>query len=461
MNRVTKRTWLMGLFILVLVSGMCFFLGEYWIKSSQWVAAPGSPHVYNSRNLGIGTVVDSNGIVLLDIGTERKYAESRTTRKSTLHWLGDRNGFISASAVSHYAGAMVGFDRINGIYSSEGVGGTTELTISERIQNVALEAMNGRKGTVAVYNYRTGEILCAVTTPTFDPDNAPEIGADAGEEWEGVYLNRFIQSTYIPGSIYKVVTTAAALDCVDGIEEMTFRCVGKVEYGSGDNVATVTCETAHGEQDLKGALAKSCNCCFAQIAELVGRENMEKYVRQFQVTEPVQFDGVSTARGNYNIEGAGAASFAWSCIGQHSNTINPARFMTFMGAIAGGGQAAAPYLVSRVTCGDEVTYQAESVSTGRIMDEGIADIVKTYMRSNVKNGYGDSRFGGMKVCGKSGTSQLGGGEKSNAMFAGFSAEEEYPLAFICVVENGGYGATTCIPILSKVLTECRAVLDAR
>ena len=460
MNRVTKRTWLMGLFILVLVGGMCFFLGEYWMESSQWIAAPGSPHVYNSRNLGIGTVSDRNGIVLLDIGTERSYAESTVTRKSTLHWLGDRDGFISAAAVSHYAGAMVGFDRINGIYSSEGVGGAAELTLSERIQNVALEAMNGRKGTVAVYNYKTGEILCALTTPTFDPDNAPQIGEDASEEWEGVYLNRFTQSTYVPGSIYKVVTTAAALDCVEGIEEMTFRCTGRVEYGSGDNVATVTCETAHGELDLKGALAQSCNCSFAQIAQLVGRENMENYVRQFQVTEPVTFDGVTTARGNYNIEGAGAASFAWSCIGQHSNTINPARFMTFMGAIAGGGEAANPYLVARVTCGEEETYRARTTSTGRIMDADIAETLRDYMRSNVRYTYGDDRFYGMKVCGKSGTSQLGGGERSNAMFAGFSAEENYPLAFVCVVENGGYGASTCIPILSRILTECRAVMDA-
>lgn len=460
MNRVTNRTWLMGLFILVLVGGMVFFLGEYWMDADRWVSAPGSPHVYSSTNIGVGTILDRSGKTLLDMGDGRTYSDNAATRKSTLHWLGDREGKISAAAVSHYAGAMVGFDRINGVYNADAGAGTEELTLSSRVQNVALEAMKGRKGTVAVYNYKTGEILCALTTPNYDPNDVPDIEGDTSGKWEGAYLNRFIQSTYIPGSIYKVVTTAAALSCVEGIEDMTFTCTGKVEYGSGSNVAAVTCEKVHGEQDLKGALANSCNCCFAQIAELIGRKNMEAYVQRFQITEPVQFDGVTTARGNYDIAGAGAASFAWSCIGQHTDTINPARFLTFMGAIAGGGEAVEPYLVSRVVCGDEVTYEAETIRSQRIMSEEVAELVKSYMRRNVKTIYGDGRFPAISICGKSGTSQLGGGEKSNAMFAGFAADERYPLAFVCVVENGGYGATTCIPILSDVLWECMAVLDA-
>lgn len=460
MNRVTKRTWLMAVFILVLVTGMVFFLGEYWMNAEKWVSAPGSPHVYSNRNLSRGAVTDRNGNMLLDLSDGRTYSSSAATRKSTLHWLGDRNGAISASAISHYAGALVGYDRINGIYNSQEESGTVTLTLSQSVQNAALEAMNGRRGTVAVYNYQTGEILCALTTPTFDPDDPPDVEGDTTGKWKGVYLNRFIQSTYVPGSIFKTVTTAAALDCVQDIQNMTFRCEGKIEYGSGDNIATVTCENPHGNLTLQTALARSCNCAFAQIAELVGKQNMEKYVAQFQVTEPVKFDGVTSARGKYDIYGAGAASFAWSCIGQHKDTINPARFMAYMGAIAGGGTAAQPYLVSQVTCGEETTYQARTEKMDRIMSREIAETLKSYMRRNVKDVYGDNRFPSISVCGKSGTSQLGGGETSNAMFAGFAADEKYPLAFICVIENSGYGATNCIPVLSKVLTECIRVMDA-
>ena len=304
MNRVTKRTWLMSLFILVLVLGMVIFLGEYALKASKWVIFPGSPHVYNSANIGMGTLTDRSGEVLLDIDENRVYAADETTRKSTLHWLGDRKGYINAAAVTNYAAEMSGFDLINGLYSADGTGGTMELTLSAKVQNAALKALNGRKGTVGVYNYKTGEILCAVTSPTYDPDKVPDIEGDTTGAYEGVYLNRFIQSAYVPGSIFKVATTAAALDCVPGIEEMTFKCTGKIEYGT----EAVTCMTWHGTQTLKRALANSCNCAFAQIAELVGKKNMVKYVEQFGITEPVSFDGITAVSGHYDVSAAAPVS---------------------------------------------------------------------------------------------------------------------------------------------------------
>ena len=457
MNRVTKRTWLMGLFILILLGGMVFFLWEYATESQQWVVFSGSPHVYNSANIGCGTVTDRSGTVLLDITDTRTYSTDQTTRKSTLHWLGDRKGYINATAISNYAAEMSGFDLVNGIYDTTGTGGEAKLTISSKVQNAALEAMSGRKGTVAVYNYKTGEILCAVTTPTYDPDNVPNIAENDDGTYDGVYLNRFIQSAYVPGSIFKVVTTAAALDCVEGIEDMRFTCTGKVEYGT----EAVTCESAHGTLTLKSALAKSCNCSFAQIAELVGKKNMEKYVEKFGVTKSLTFDGITTAEGNYDISQTAPVSFAWSCIGQYTDLVNPARYMTFMGAIAGGGVGAEPYLVSQVTAGGKVTYEAETVKTDRIMSEEVAAKMREYMRNNVQSGYGDWNFTGMKVCAKSGTSQLGGGQTSNAMFAGFVEDEKYPLAFMVVVENGGYGSSTCVPVISRVLDACRSVLDSQ
>ena len=451
MNRVTKRTWLMSVFIGVLLLGMVFFLGEYVTQAGTWIGSAGS-----LQSSGGGTVVDRSGEVLLTLDQGRTYSENATTRKSTLHWLGDRNGFISATAVNHYAGQMAGFDLFNGIYDASGEGGQEVLTISAKVQNAALEALGSRKGTIGVYNYKTGEILCAVTSPTYDPDNVPDIAGDTTGAYDGVYLNRFLQSAYVPGSIFKIVTVSTALETVPDILDQTFQCYGRLEYGT----EAVTCEVAHGRQNLKQAFANSCNCAFAQIAELVGKQNMVKYVNQFQVVEPLRFDGITTAKGNYDISETAQVSFAWSCIGQHSDLINPARYMTFMGAIAGGGSGAEPYIVSQVTNGGEITYQAKTTSTGRLMSEETAATVREYMRNNVQSVYGSGNFPGLSVCAKSGTSQLGGTEVSNAMFAGFVENEEYPLAFIVVVENGGYGSHTCVPILSKVLAACKEVLDA-
>lgn len=457
MHRVTRRTWLSRFMVIVLLLGLGGFLGEYAQKARTWVAFPGSPHVYhNTTNIGTGTVVDRTGQVLLSTGDQRTYSSSEATRKSTLHWLGDRKGYISATAVTSYAGEMVGFDPISGVYDATGEGGLATLTISAAVQNAALEALGGRKGTVGVYNYRTGEILCAVTSPTYDPDNVPDIASDTTGKYEGIYLNRFLRSAYVPGSIFKIVTISAAFETVPGIEDELFRCYGKLEYGT----EAVTCEHAHGTQTLKQALANSCNCAFAQIAEKVGKKNMQRYVEKFHVTEPLKFDGVTTVKGNFDIADTAPVSFAWSCIGQYLDQINPARYMTFMGTIAAGGEGVEPYIVRQIKCGDEVTYQASPRKTGRIMDEQTAATVREYMRNNTATIYGDGNFPGLKVCAKSGTSELGGNEKSNAMFAGFVANEEYPLAFIIVVENGGYGSHTCVPILSKVLASCKTALDA-
>ena len=186
---------------------------------------------------------------------------------------------------------------------------------------------------------------------------------------------------------------------------------------------------------------------------------MVKYVKKFGITDSVSFDGITTAKGHYDVSAAAPVSFAWSCIGQFNDLVNPAQFMTFMGAIAGGGSAAEPYLVSQVRGGGEITYQAETRKTDKIMTSEVAGIVAQYMRNNVSSGYGDWNFPGLQVCAKSGTSELGGGQRSNAMFAGFVQNEEYPLAFVVVVENGGYGSHTCVPILSKVLAECKLVMD--
>ena len=456
MNRVTRRASAVLCLVIALVGGLGFFIFEYFTKAEQWIVSPGSPHIYNSSNIGCGQVYDRNGALLLDITESRTYAADETVRRATLHWLGDRNGSISSPAIAHYAKEMTGYNIVSGLYSYGGDAGSAVLTLSSKVQSVALKAMGDRKGTVAVYNYRTGEILCAVTTPTYDPDKVPNIEGDTSGAFEGVYLNRFVQSAYIPGSIFKVVTTAAALDSVDGILDKTFKCTGLYEYG----IDKVTCERAHGKLKLKEALARSCNCAFAQIAALVGADNMEKYVEQFGVVKPLKFDGVTTASGNYDISNAAAVELAWSAIGQYTNQINPCRYMSFMGAIAGGGKAAQPHIVSHVTHDGEIAYDAIPVMSERIMSEEVAQTLQEYLRNNVVSIYGADKFPKMTVCGKSGTSQLRGDQEPNAMFAGFVMDEAYPLAFIAVVENGGYGSSTCVPVLSKVLAACKEVMDA-
>ena len=454
MNRVAKRSIVALILAFLLVGGMCLFVTEYVLNAGRWVVFEGSPHVYNGVNIGCGVITDRSGELLLDATGKRVYSEDSRIRKATLHWLGDRYGYISAPAVTDYADEMAGFGLLGGLYGYGGTGGDAQMTISAKVQKTALEAMGKKKGCVAVYNYETGEILCAVSTPTYDPDNVPDIDENS-EAHEGIYLNRFTQTAYVPGSVFKIVTTAAALDSLDNAEQIEFRCDGVYEMSGGK----VKCTGEHGKLGLKKALRKSCNCYFAQLTEMLGAETLQRYVEKFQITEPVQFDGITTAKGSFSVEGASAQQLAWAGIGQHLDTVNPCRYLTFMGAIAGGGEAAEPYIVASAGSGLLGGYKASKTSTGRIMSKDTAEALTALLRNNVENQYGDDNFPGLTVCAKSGTAEVGGGKEPNATFAGFCTDRDYPLAFFVVVEDAGSGAKTCIPILSEVLEVCKNVMD--
>ena len=455
MNRIAGRSGIALVLVLVLMGGLVFFVGEYFLEAKDWINAAGSPHVFNGGNIGCGVVTDRDGELLLDITDERTYPESYYLRKSVIHWLGDREGNISAPALPNYSDALSGFDLFNGIYSFSGTGGEAVLTLSARAQAAAMEALEGYKGTVAVYNYKTGELLCAVSAPAYDPDDVPDILGDTSGEYEGAYLNRFTQVSYVPGSIFKILTTAAALESIPGIEDRTFVCEGSL-YVDGNEV---TCGRDHGEQTLAEAMTNSCNCAYARIALELGADTLEEYVDRFELTKSIQFDGITTEEGYFDLENATDPEIAWSAIGQHHDAVNPCRFLTFMGMIAGGGTAAEPYLVSEVSAGGSTTYSVKTKTTGRLMTSATAQKLQELMRNNVVNGYGDENFPGLTVCAKSGTAEMGEGE-DNAMFAGFLLDEEYPLAFFAAVEEGGYGRYTCVPIISQVLEVCKEVLDS-
>lgn len=459
MNRIAGRAWALLLMIAILLGGVSFFLYEYFTQSQNWVLHSGNPHVYEEVEQAIpavkGTMVDRDGKLLLQIGEKWSYSTDPTVRMAMLHWTGDRAGYIRDALIHQYTAQMLDYDPVNGLYNYGGVDGKMTLTLSASVQTAALKAMGDYKGTVAVYNYKTGELLCAVTTPTYDPDRIPDFSADTTGAYEGVYLNRFVQSAYIPGSIFKLITTAAALQEIGDIQQQTFTCTGTYEFGPDK----VTCEIAHGELTLKNAMRRSCNCAYAQIALQLGKDKLQQYVDAYGIINSQSFDGLTTVKGNFDVQNAASVELAWSAIGQHKDLINPCAFLTFVGAIAGGGEGVQPYVVQSVQVGEKETYRAATTELERIMPAETAAILQEFMRNNVVNQYGEDQFHGLTVCAKTGTGQVDGGLKPNATFTGFVTDEEYPLAFVVFVEDGGYGRWTCIPIISAVLEACIAVLD--
>ena len=449
MNKIARRSAIAAVLALVLIGGFAFFVVRFCVDSKNWVVTAGSPHVYDEKGeVQCGVAVDLEGNLLLDMREGWTYPENEKLRKAMIHWVGDRENNIIAPALNTHVYEMTGHDTFNGMYAYGDEVSVTQMTLSAPVQIAALEALGGYSGTVAVYNYRTGQVICSVSTPSFDPDSLPE------EAVEGMYFNRFTEALYTPGSIFKVVTLAAALETLPEIRQQTFNCTGSYTVDGNQ----ITCEKSHGTQDLEKAFCNSCNCAFAQIALQVGAQNMESYAAAFGLTESVKFDGLVGAVGEYQVADRDQVALAWSGIGQDRDLINPCSFLRFIGAIAGGGMAADPYVVEGITVGEQMSYRAQTHVDRRILSEETATLVQSYMRSCALS-YGADRFGQLTVCAKTGTAQVEGQSKPNAMLTGFVSDPDYPLAFIVCVEDAGYGNAVCIPIAARVLDACKAYME--
>ena len=455
MKSIANRTVISLVLACVLLFGLLTFGIRYALYSDRWVSFIGNPHIYRGGELNTGVILDRSGERLFSSENGKTYAADPLTRRSTLHLLGDREGNIPALILRAYTPYLIGFDKLNGTYATTNSGGELRLTVSAQVQNVALQAMDGRKGVVGVYNYKTGEILCALSTPVFDPDNAPNVEEDPDGRYDGVYVYRFFNTTYTPGSIFKLVTTTAALENIPGFAEETFTCTGSRMV----NGELVTCPRAHGELTLADALAKSCNCTYAEISLRLGAKALERKAGELGISDSLTVDGLHTARGNFDLSGADENGLAWAGIGQYTDLINPCQYMTFMGAIANGGSAARPYLVSSAICGGNEPYTVRSTRTGNLLTAQAARTLRSLMRNNVRQMYGAVDLPGVEVCAKSGTAEVGS-DANTATFAGFLDSSDYPLAFIVVVEQGGAGSSTCAPIAAAVLQAAMNVLDA-
>ena len=454
MKKVSGRAIFPLILAIVLLAGTALLCVRYFAKADEWVTFSGSPHVYTGVNLDGGVVTDRDGTLLLDSTDGRTYSADAVTRTATMHLLGDRYGYIQAPLLGSFADDMIGFDKINGLYGAEGTEANAALTLSAAAQTAAYQALGNYHGTVGVYNYKTGEILCAVTSPSYDPDNMPDVDADTSGAYDGVYVNRFFQAAYTPGSIFKIVTLAAAIETVPDWENLTFTCEGKTIIGGQE----IICEGVHGTITLKQALAHSCNVAFGELAGKVGTKALMEYAEKLGLSESFECDGIPVKAGTVDLKDADAGDLAWAGIGQYTDQVNALTFMRAMGRIAGGGTGAEPYLMAKITRGEKTAYEAKTETSSRALKAETAAKLTEYLRNNVATMYGDWQFGGLNVCAKSGTAEHEG-ETADAMFAGFCVDENCPLAFVVFVENGGSGSAVAAPIAAKVLQVCAAAIN--
>ena len=460
MKMITKRGIFLWIMSLAFVVGLVFMTVSLVQNGDTWVMKRFNHHVYsNGELIGAGTIYDKDGDVLAETKDgDRIYSDSATTRKSTLHVVGDPKNFISTGVQSVYSARLTGYSLLFGVHNIQkyGKGNDLKLTIDRDICDEAYKALDGRKGTVGIVNYKTGEIVCSVSSPSYDVEDVPD-NLLTSERYEGVYINRLLDAHYVPGSTFKLVTAICAIENIPDIYSREWVCNGEYQPESG---VAIKCNANHGKHiNFNDALAKSCNSTFAQIAIELGQEKLATTAKELGIGSAVTVSGtIDSYAGHFDTTDKiklGVDALGWTGIGQGNTRIAPITMLRIVSAVANGGTAVSFNIVDSLAnqAGKALDFTLPSNQLS-MMNSDVAAKLKELMRYNVTNHYGESRYKGLNLCAKSGTAQIDSNENHNiAWFVGFMDDSEHPYAFVVVIENGNSGSQTAGPVAKRVLTK--------
>lgn len=448
MKKIGIRAKILSIVILFFVTCMGFFLVDYFTNANWWVVHPSNKDVYIDGELATtGQVVSSDKVSLFTIDKDGShYNESTLLTKATLHAVGDPQNRIPTGVTTSHKDKLIGFDFLNGVYNPSKKGSTINLTLNSELSKTAYDALGSYKGTIGIYNYQTGEILCMVSKPSFDPEDEPDLESS---DYEGVFINRLMNGLYVPGSVFKIITTQAALEEIPDIEKRTFHCDGGIKI----NGEWIACTGNHGDLGLEEGFAVSCNAVFGTLGEELGEKTLKEYAEKAGVTTQYEIDGNYTTKGRINLEGATKDELAWAGIGQHTDMINPMQYLIYMGAIAKGGKPTMPYYVDSIKSSLGLPQYVRSNSKPQQqIQTTTANELKDLMRNATKVQYGDGNFPDMQLCAKSGTAEVGD-DNPHSWFVGFSDNPKTPFAFVIIAENSDTGSSRARPIAMEVLPE--------
>lgn len=420
MKKVKRRAASALLIAALLVVGLAVYLVRLADDGGAWAS------YFNGGTPG-GTILDRNGVVLYtsdDSGFS--FAEDWSTRVACYHLIGDTAGNIRTGALRQFRDKLAGYSFIEGATSGQ----TISLTVDSALNVAAYSALAGRNGAVMLMDYTTSEILCMVSSPGDDPANPTSAPA------EGTYLNKCLSSSFTPGSVFKLVTLAAAIDNIPDLFERSLWCEGSMIVDG----AQLTCTGNHGSQTIEQALANSCNCAFGTLALELGPDIMAEYAEKLGITAPLTLDGMDVLPGSFTKGEEGSVGLAWSGVGQYEDLVCPYAMVRYVAAIANGGSVYEPTLLGRGKLDKET----------ELLSASTAQKISEMMNYNVQNAYGSWVFGGLNVSAKTGTAEVGDGT-SHAWMTGFLNDPEHPYAFVVILEHAGGGLANAGPVANAVL----------
>jgi peptidoglycan glycosyltransferase len=361
---------------------------------------------------------------------------------------------------------------LNGILGGDTRPRGLRLTIDHTLQTVAAEALGNQRGAVVAIDPMTGAVLALVSSPSFDPNTLLGPDAfDAGKTLEDdpnePLRNRVSDETYAPGSVFKIVTTAAGLDT--GLVSPSTMFNDPVELalpGSDSTIKNFDGEPcAEGTQvSLEYAFVHSCNTTFAQLGMDLGGARLGNAADRFGFNAEIPFD-LPTLTSFFPSDGSidnNPPATAQSAIGQLDVQTTPLLMALSGSAVANGGTIMVPYLVYDVFTSDGTVESSTAPKQWRrAMSPATASVLTNLMEQVVVSGTGrKAAVPGVRIAGKTGTAEVSGAAP-HAWFVGFGPIDPQPgdpsIVVAVAVESGGdfgesaTGGSVAAPIAQKVL----------
>ena len=466
-NRLTRTVFLFTALFAVLIGNITYI---QVIKASEYQDMPSNNHTINkARYIKRGSIITSDGLTLAESiqQADGTYARSYPNGNLAAHVVGYYSQQYGTMGIENtqndtLTGSKDYSSWQNALNSLAGIsepGNSVQLTIDSRIQRAAEQALAGRVGAIVALDPRSGAVLAWASAPTFDNTNiqAAIEAANASGGADTSMYDRATLALYTPGSTFKVLTLASAIENGLATLDTTYDSPGRMEIGGADVVSIG--ERGHGTISLAKAFALSSNTVFGQVADGLGAEKLVATARAFGYGQQLGLDFTTAASVMPNPEEMTEWELAWAGAGQPvGQGHTPGPQVTVMqnalmaATIANNGIAMNPYVVSQILAPDgTVLKTTRGRSLGQAVSSGTAAQVKQAMLDVVQNGTGSAAaIAGVKVAGKTGTAETNNAN-ANSTFVGFAPYDTPTVAIAVVIEQNAKGEESAAAVGGQVL----------
>jgi penicillin-binding protein A len=447
-------TFLAGFAILALGAG-------YWQiwRAPALTSMPGNPRIAEEeRRAHRGDIVDRNGEVLVRSDGEQRLSLHPETVHATGYSSRRYGRTATERAFDEYlsgrrtSGTLD--DRLRRFAGSPRQGSRVKLTLDARLQSVADHAIGDKRGAIVVLDVATGQVLTMLSKPYFDPGRLEDDWNRLSQDEARPLYNRVSQGLYVPGSTFKVVTAAAALDT--GV----MRADSQVSDPNGETTIdgfriTDVERPPRPTFDFAHAFAWSSNVVFAQVGVQLGEERMRQYAERFGIGKALPFELETSPTSLTRTQPMSRVMLASTAFGQGELLISPLQMAVVAAAVARDGDVPSPYVIDDIVAPDGAAlYRGRPASIGRAMTPQTAATLRSFMALAVEEGFGQrAAIPGVRVGGKTGTAQSVPGMPDHSWFIGIAPVDKPRYVVAVLIEFGGFGSLEAAPVARQVLEE--------